>query len=121
MVGPLSASGVPVLVINNIPEAERVDNEVSLLRRVWRPQTPTAGGAGPTLQARAPALAVEASVAARYPRVSLYDPAPALCAANQCTLREGAEWLYNDRTHLSVAGAQRLVPTLADAIGEALA
>ena len=121
VVEPLTAAGVRVLVLHNIPEAERVDNEVSLLRRLVRPVTSASFDADGTLAARRPAVAVEASVADRNPGVTVFDPAPALCGSGQCPLRQGDEWLYNDRTHLSVAGAQRLVPTLADAIGEALA
>jgi hypothetical protein len=49
----------------------------------------------------------------RTPPSSPSIPSPALCDLDTCATKEGNEIIYQDRTHLDIAGAMRLRPVFA--------
>ena len=44
------------------------------------------------------------------------DPVPVLCPDGRCRTLDGSTWVYRDGAHLTVAGADRLVPLLTAAL-----
>jgi hypothetical protein len=47
-------------------------------------------------------------VAARYPNVQLFDPAPHLCREGRCEARLDGKLIYSDGAHLNALGAERM-------------
>ncbi|MCX6014453.1 MAG: SGNH hydrolase domain-containing protein [Chloroflexales bacterium] len=56
----------------------------------------------------APYKAALAPVLARHPAVQVYDPLPLFCDGTTCAAFDKNHFWYNDATHISVAGAQRI-------------
>ncbi|WP_322068592.1 acyltransferase family protein [Paraburkholderia bannensis] len=46
------------------------------------------------------------AVLAKFPAVKVFNPLPLLCDASNCYARQGAEFLYADRDHLSADGSR---------------
>ncbi len=47
-------------------------------------------------------------VAARYPNIQLFDPAPHLCREGRCEARLDGKLIYSDGAHLNALGAERM-------------
>jgi peptidoglycan/LPS O-acetylase OafA/YrhL len=60
----------------------------------------------------APYKAALAPVLARLPAVKIYDPLPLFCDGTICAALDKNHYWYNDATHISVAGAQRIAADL---------
>jgi lysophospholipase L1-like esterase len=60
----------------------------------------------------APYKAALAPVLARLPAVKIYDPLPLFCDGTTCAALDKNHYWYNDPTHISVAGAQRIAADL---------
>jgi len=65
--------------------------------------------------------AAEDNTVQGVPRVVVIDPVPVVCEAILCRQVVSGQAMYRDGDHLSVVGADRLVPLLRQAVGEALA
>jgi hypothetical protein len=50
--------------------------------------------------------------ARKHPSVTLIDPASVLCKQNECTWRDGDRLIYSDDDHLSIYGAQKIMPLI---------
>ena len=111
----LSDAGVPVLIVAAVPEMHGYTDRTSLLSEAFGSQSFEVPRAEAEADRR-PALDVEESLAAKYDGVSVFDPIPSLCEADTCSAdRDGAP-LYQDETHLSVAGSLLLAERLSAAI-----
>ena len=55
------------------------------------------------------------SLQARYPRLEVFDPSSLICDATTCSAKRGADYLYHDEQHLSIAGSLLLLRALNDA------
>jgi peptidoglycan/LPS O-acetylase OafA/YrhL len=53
-----------------------------------------------------------APVLARLPAVQVYDPLPLFCDGTTCAALDKNHYWYNDATHISIAGAQRIATDL---------
>ena len=53
-----------------------------------------------------------APVLARLPAVKVYDPLPLFCDGTTCAALDTTHFWYNDATHISIAGAQRIAADL---------
>jgi peptidoglycan/LPS O-acetylase OafA/YrhL len=51
-------------------------------------------------------------VLARLPAVKVYDPLPLFCDGTTCAALDKNHYWYNDATHISIAGAQRIAADL---------
>ncbi len=60
----------------------------------------------------APYKAALAPVLARHPAVQVYDPLPLFCDGTTCAAFDKNHFWYNDATHISIAGAQRIAADL---------
>lgn len=61
-----------------------------------------------------------ASVASGFPTVSILNTDPALCGTEHCPWVADGKFLYFDDDHLSLSGAMKVLPLLADHLDEAL-
>jgi hypothetical protein len=49
------------------------------------------------------------AVLARFPDVKVFNPVPLLCDAQNCYARQGGEFMYADRDHLTSDGSRYVV------------
>jgi hypothetical protein len=114
VVRELTDAGIPVVVVAAVPEMDGYTDRTSLLSSAFGSQAFEVGRAD-SEDFRRPALDVEQALAAEYPGVVVHDPIPALCDDQTCsTDRDGAP-VYQDETHLSLAGSLLLADGLAEA------
>ena len=119
VVTTLSTAGIPVVVIQGVPEMTGYVDRSSLAALAF--------GAGDyrkdrsTLESqRAPAHSAEQSIAGEIPRLALVDPFPQLCDDRSCWARKDGEPWFQDATHVSVAGSMRLQAPMLAALTEVL-
>jgi hypothetical protein len=116
VVSALDEAGIPVLVVQAVPEMTGYTDQTSILgdflgASAFEVEREAA------IRDRQPAAEVEESLAGRYPALSLFDPIPALCDEQACSTERDGEPVYQDETHLSVPGALLLTDGLTEAIG----
>jgi hypothetical protein len=115
----LTAEGIPVVVIDSIPDMKGYVDRTSLAAQAFG-----AADYGKPRQRlsdqRAPALEVEQALATEVTGVTLVDPFPALCDDRQCWARRSGEPRYQDEQHLSVPGSMLLRTSLRDGLERAL-
>ncbi len=113
----LSQNGVPVIILAAVPEMHGYTDRTSLFSEAFGSQSFEVLREDAEADRR-PALEVEESLAARYDDVLVFDPIPSLCDDDTCSAdRDGAP-VYQDETHLSVAGSLLLAERLSSAISE---
>jgi hypothetical protein len=114
VVGRLQDAGIRVVLAEPIPEPS-YEVAPSGLIHLGRERASTADA-----QAwRAPAVALDASVADSHPGTLLYDPLPVLCDGNSCPDIADGAFLYADPRHLSVTGSLLLAPSLREVLAGA--
>ena len=116
VVRDLTEAGIPVLVVQAVPEMTGYTDRTSLAGSLFGAQAfelPRADAE----QDRRPAVDVEEQLAEAYPGLTLYDPIPALCSDDTCSTERDDQPVYQDETHLSVPGSLLLTDGLAEAIG----
>jgi hypothetical protein len=121
VVKALTQAGIGVVILQNIPEPDRLQSNPSILRRLLPSDDPTSFDPVNTLAQRAGAAEAEEKVVAGNQGVILYDPFPVLCPpvnahTDTCPLMENGKSIYLDTWHLTRAGALLLTPSLAEAI-----
>jgi peptidoglycan/LPS O-acetylase OafA/YrhL len=114
----LRAAGIPVIILQNIPEPDQVEAQPSLFRRAFPPTTSSAFDPADTLARRAPVALVEGSIAGEHPGTVVVDPVKVLCQTDACPMERDGEPIYLDPLHLTREGSLLLSPTLADAISQ---
>jgi peptidoglycan/LPS O-acetylase OafA/YrhL len=117
VVRDITGAGVPVMFVAAVPEMTGYEVRTSVLGvgdpfEVSRSQSEAD---------RKPALDVETSLAERFPGVSVFDPNPSLCTSTTCTADGPDGPIYQDETHLSLAGSLKLTDRLAEALSAVLA
>jgi len=117
-VAKLRALGIGVIIVAAVPEMIGYVDQRSLLGDAL-PAPAFTVSRRKSEDYRRPALEVEQRLAAADPAVVSFDPNPALCDLDTCATKEGNEIIYQDQTHLSIAGAMRLVSGLRSAISAA--
>jgi peptidoglycan/LPS O-acetylase OafA/YrhL len=118
IVRELGDAGIPVVVIATVPQMTGYTDSTSLLSQAFGSQAFEKDRAEAEDE-RAPALAVEESLAADYPTLSVFDPIPALCT-DVCTTQRDGQPIYQDETHLAVPGSLLLADGLASALAAAV-
>jgi peptidoglycan/LPS O-acetylase OafA/YrhL len=115
VVQPLREAGIPVLLVEPVPEAS-YDMPPTGMLHLGRARSTLAEA----LEARQVPLAADQQIVQRNPGVSLFDPVPLLCDDRVCPDVVDGDFLYADPRHLSVAGSLRLAPDLARAVGDSV-
>jgi hypothetical protein len=115
VVTTLSRAGIPVVVINAIPDMTGYVDRTSLAAQAF--------GAGDyrkdrgvLARQRGPALSAEQAIATQTGGVALVDPFPELCDDTSCWARKDGQPWYQDATHVSVFGSLRLEAPLLSAL-----
>lgn len=116
IVQTLRRVGIPVIILQNIPEPEQVDTPPSLLGRLLPPSTSSTLDASDTLTKRAPVALAERRIAMKSPGTLVVDPIDVLCQDAKCDLRSNGEDIFLDPWHLTREGSLLLSPTFYDAI-----
>lgn len=116
----LNTAGIPVIILQNIPEHDQVEAQPSLVRRVFPMTAPSAFDLTETLERRAKVAAAERSIAQSHPSVLLVDPFTILCQENACPMYIDDAPIYLDPWHLTREGSLLLAPALAGTIGETI-
>ena len=116
VISALDEAGIPVLVVQAVPEMTGYTDQTSLLGDLLGTSAFEVEREAAERD-RQPAVEVEQSLAGRYPRMALYDPIPVLCDDRVCSTERDGDPVYQDETHLSVPGALLLTDGLAEAIG----
>lgn len=120
VISQLSDAGIPVIIIGAVPEMHGYTNGTSVVTQAFGnrdfdvPRDEAASD-------RQPAIDVETSLAKDYPGTFVYDPFPDLCDDTSCWAVKGDTIFYQDETHMSVEGAQRLTSGLTQTLKEAFA
>jgi len=111
----ITAAGVPVLVVNDVPKFELNVPECTIRR----------DDRGVDLEEarsfRAPVADAETAAAAGIAGVRVWDPFDQLCGPGRCEAEEGSIVLYRDTDHLSEAGARQIAPALSEQLERLLA
>lgn len=112
LMAALEPEGVPVLLIQGIPEPEPLSVGFSLFKR-WTSTASTSFPAEQTYANREPVREVEAEVVRDFEDVYLLDPFTLLCFSGSCALKlEGGE-VYEDNWHISALGSRLFTRTFA--------
>lgn len=117
VVRDISGAGVPVMLVAAVPEMPGYEVRTSILGDVGEPFTISRADSEAD---RRPALEVEQSLAERFDNVTVFDPNPSLCTATSCAADGPDGPVYQDETHLSLAGSLKLTERLAEAISSVL-
>jgi peptidoglycan/LPS O-acetylase OafA/YrhL len=107
-VGRMSAAGIPVVVVHDVPYQRTACPRVLALAdadRCARGMT----RAEAEEQQRRGRVAEQRAVEAMSTAMVL-DPVPWLCEGDECALIRDGVWMYRDDDHLSVQGAEALAP-----------
>jgi len=117
----LTQEGIGVVILQNIPEPERLKSNYSILNKLLPSEDPTSFDPVTTLANRKGAEEVESRVAAVNPGTVLYDPFPLLCPSVEeltgtCPLTKNGDSIYLDSWHLTRSGSLLLARSLAEAI-----
>ena len=104
VVGPITAAGIPVVIISAVPEMPEFSDQRSLFAQAFGSKAYEVDRAK-WLKTRKPADDAEAAVAAANPGVFVSDPVPALCGPSTCLSAEDGVVRYQDETHLTVDGS----------------
>ncbi|MHB1166286.1 MAG: acyltransferase family protein [Candidatus Nanopelagicales bacterium] len=119
VVSTLRDAGIGVLIMTSGPRMPGYTDRTSLLGSVVGTSDFTVSRAEQEADRR-PALDVERAVAKAFPGTVLHDPYPSLCDDTTCWATRDGEAIYQDETHVSVAGSlllsKRLQADLATAI-----
>ncbi len=114
----LTAAGKTVILVGPVPEPG-FDVWDRVAMQIWRDgalRQPLTIPATAALGHAAPAREILTGAAAATGAVWI-DPAPLFCAeGGDCTLTADGQSLYFDDSHLAIAGVQRLVPLLEQAV-----
>ena len=115
VVSTLSRAGIPVVVINAVPDMTGYVDRTSLAAQAF--------GAGDYRKDRAvlarqrgPAITVEQTLSSQTTEVALVDPFPELCDDTSCWARKDGQPWYQDATHVSRTGSLRLKAPLMAAL-----
>jgi len=112
VVKELNEVGIPVVIVQNIPEPDFVQALPSILRKVYPSKEIVEFESTGTLARRAQAALIESRVAQKYPGTTLFDPAETLCETGRCQLVTNGNPNYLDPRHLTREGSLLLVPQL---------
>ena len=108
----LAALGIPLVVIHPSPEFHKWPSNCLATDSVAACSSNRA-----ELEAyRSAAMKAERDAIRGIPTAASIDPFDALCDSAVCPPVMGSEVLYRDGNHLTVAGAQRLIPSLTEAL-----
>lgn len=69
-------------------------------------RAPCAVDRAAVVESQRPYRAIVGDLAAKYPRLRVFDPLPLLCDARQCDVARDGVMLYRDRNHLSLSGSR---------------
>jgi peptidoglycan/LPS O-acetylase OafA/YrhL len=116
VIGPLRSAGIPVLLVEPVPEAS-YDMPPTGILHLGRARSTLSEA----LEARSVPLAAAQQIVKGNPGLSLFDPVPLLCDDTVCPDVVSGDFLYADPRHLSVAGSLRLAPSLAEAVRDSVA
>jgi len=122
IVNELVKSGIGVVILQNIPEPDRITNNHSIINKIFPRKEPTAFDPLITLENREGASRVEANVARTNPDdVVVFDPFSHLCPETEgisksCPLTKEGESIYQDSSHLTPTGSRLLIKPIARAI-----
>ena len=119
VVGALRDAGIGVIILGAVPQMHGYTDRTSILGRAFGTRDFTVSRED-SVNDRQPALAAEQAVAANHPGTIVHDLLPAMCDDSTCWATRDGTALYQDETHVSVAGSMLLVDGLRDAISQSV-
>jgi hypothetical protein len=113
----LVKSEIPVVILQNIPEAPSlIPLQPTLLNKMFPSIQPSSFDATESLAQRSHVASEEIRISRLSPLTSVVDPSHVLCNQNICTAKIGNRYLYQDIWHLSEDGSHLLSPLIQESI-----
>lgn len=113
----LTAKGIKLVLIQNIPEPSGIPTNNSLLHKALPQPIPSEFEKNTSWARREIAAQVERALAEKIRNLYLFDPYTALCRHSACSYRVGENFVYADPLHLSPFGSRLLSAEFSTQVG----